>query len=151
MASPRPTRPTRVFIDSSVLFAAALSDRGPARELIVRGLQGDLHLFISSLVLEETERNLLEKAPRALGPFGLLREALGAGVVDPSRASVIRVAKVVNLKDAPIVSAALKARAFYLATHDVRTLLRYAAEIRENFGVQLVQPQEVLETLRDPR
>lgn len=69
-----PSASRRVFIDSSVLFAAALSEHGPARQLLVKGLQGSFRLFLSDLVIEETKRNLLRKAPRALPFFDLLHE-----------------------------------------------------------------------------
>ena len=92
MASPQ-THRIRVFIDSSVLYAAALSATGPARELILRGIRGECDLVISPLVLEETERNLEDKAPHALGPFGAFRDVLGARQVNPSKASIKRVAR----------------------------------------------------------
>lgn len=147
MASPQ-THRIRVFIDSSVLYAAALSATGPARELILRGIRGECDLVISPLVLEETERNLEDKAPHALGPFGAFRDMLGARQVNPSKASIKRVAVTVNLRDAPIVAAALRGRVDYLATHDVKTLLRYKDGVKRDLGVTLVQPQEVLALLR---
>ena len=51
-------------------------------------------------------------------------------------------------KDAPIVAAAIRARADYLATHDLKTLLRYKDEVLARLGVRLVQPHEVLNLLR---
>jgi predicted nucleic acid-binding protein len=53
MVSMKPLR--SVFIDSSVLYAAAFSQTGPARRLIIKGLQGSVDLLISDLVLEETK------------------------------------------------------------------------------------------------
>lgn len=99
-------------------------------------------------MLEETRRNLADKAPQAIAAFELLTEVLGASVVTPSNAAVRRAAGVVNLKDAPIVAAAIRARADYLATHDVKTLLRYKDEVLARLGVRLVQPHEVLNLLR---
>lgn len=64
--------PDVVCIDSSVFFAASMSARGFARDLLVAGLRGTVHLIISSLVLEETERNLRARAPRALPAFEIL-------------------------------------------------------------------------------
>ena len=58
-------RAIKVFIDSSVLFAAALSAKGSARDLTLRSTQGDYALYVSPLVLEEVERNLARKAPVA--------------------------------------------------------------------------------------
>jgi hypothetical protein len=50
MVSPKPLR--RIFLDSSVLYAAAFSATGPARRLILKGLEGSVALAISDLVLE---------------------------------------------------------------------------------------------------
>ncbi len=66
MATLGTTEPPKVFVDSSVLMAAAISGTGAARDLILAGLRGQFTLQISSLVLEETERNLADKAPAAL-------------------------------------------------------------------------------------
>lgn len=138
----------KAFIDSSTLYAAAVSSTGPARELLLRGLRGDLDLVISPLVLEETERNLLDKAPAAVPAFKLFRDVLVAQQVSPSKPAVLRVAKVVNPKDAPIVAAAMRAHVDYLATHDDRTLLRFKREIEAAFGLKVVEPHEILFVVR---
>lgn len=46
------TRPsTRVFIDASVLFAAALSQTGSARDLIFAGNREDILLALAPIVV----------------------------------------------------------------------------------------------------
>lgn len=55
-----------VFIDPSVLFAAALSTRGNARDLVLLGAKEHIEPSWSSFVLEETRRILETKAPHAL-------------------------------------------------------------------------------------
>lgn len=55
-----------VFIDPSVLFAAALSARGNARGLMILEAKENIELSWSSFVLAETRRNLEVKAPHAL-------------------------------------------------------------------------------------
>jgi hypothetical protein len=74
MVAPNLTK--RVFLDSSVLYAAAFSATGPARGLILKGLEGSIALAISDLVLEETKRNLTKNAPSALPSFYLLADLL---------------------------------------------------------------------------
>ena len=147
MASAQTTSLIRVFVDSSVLFAAALSKRGHARELLMRGLQGDVELVFSDLVFEETARNLAEKAPQALPLFALVREALGRSVVHALKALVLKAARVVAVKDAPILAAAAEARASYLATYDEKHLLRAAHLIEETFGLTVARPDIVLREL----
>lgn len=147
MVSVRTTGTIRVFVDSRVLFAAALSKRGPARELLVRGLKGDVELIFSDLVILETERNLATKAPEALTFFRLVQESLARSTVHAPKVRVLEAAKVVALKDAAIVAGAVHARADYLATHDQQHLLRTAQLIEEAFGVAVVTPDVVLREL----
>lgn len=43
--------PARVLLDSTVLFAAAFSEHGSARALLLAGLRGERHIYVSTLVL----------------------------------------------------------------------------------------------------
>ena len=52
----------RFFIDSSVLFSAAYSPRGNARNIILVAVRNELTAVISKLVIDETTRNMIEKA-----------------------------------------------------------------------------------------
>ena len=148
MGSVRTTRPRKVFIDSSVLIAAAISETGAARAVIIEGMRGTLELFLSSLVLEETERNLVRKAPAAVPAFRLFAETFPVGSMDPSRAQILQASRVVDPKDAPIVAAAVRVRAEYLATYDRRHLLAYKESIQARFDVMVSTPDEVLRALR---
>lgn len=152
MASTPMTTP-RVFVDSSVLFAACLSPAGSARDLLLAGLRGDLLLPHSSLVLEETERNLAAKAPAGLPAFRQFRPQLELHLVNPTTAQVRRAAAVVESKDAPIVAGAIRARAKYLATYDRRHLLAHKEAIQRAFRIIVATPEEVLaaEELTAPR
>jgi predicted nucleic acid-binding protein len=145
MVSPNPAR--RIFLDSSVLYAAAFSATGPARRLILKGLEGSVTLAISDLVLEETKRNLTKNAPDALPYFSIIADLLSPGSSRPTKAEVLRAAKIVHLKDAPIVAAAARSRVEYLATHDVKHLLNHATAIAEAYGITVLTPAELLRAL----
>jgi predicted nucleic acid-binding protein len=138
---------TDVFFDASVLFAAAYSQRGSARDLLLAGLRGQATIWASEFVLEETERNLTAKAPAALPAFHLFRPTLTINLSQPSRSLVLRVARTVELKDAPVVAAAVAARARYLATYDRRHLLNHAAAIEAAFNVTVATPDDILTAL----
>jgi predicted nucleic acid-binding protein len=136
--------PTSVFIDTSVMFAASLSETGHARDLIVAGARGEFALVLSTFVIEELQRSLAAKAPRAL-PILDAFLALGvARVVDPPVELVRQVAGVVALKDAPIVAGAIHSEAPFLATYDRKHLLTQAAVIRDSFGIIVATPQTLL-------
>jgi hypothetical protein len=94
-----------------------------ARDLIVAGARGDLTLILSRYVIEETRRNLANKAPRALSYFDLFLAFGHVQLVDPAPALVIQVAADIALKDAPIVAGAIHAEAKFLATYDRKHLL----------------------------
>jgi uncharacterized protein len=145
MVSPNPAR--RIFLDSSVLYAAAFSATGPARRLILKGLQGSITLCISDLVIEETTRNLAQNAPLALPSFTIIADLLAASVTRPTKAEILRAAQIVHLKDAPIVAAAAKANADYLATHDVKHLLNHAKVIDKVYGITVLSPADLLRIL----
>jgi predicted nucleic acid-binding protein len=145
MVSPKPQR--RIFLDSSVLYAAAFSKSGPARRLILKGLEGSIALVISDLVLEETKRNLTKNAPQTLPYFTILADLLSPFIINPTKAQVLKAAQIVHLKDAPIVAAAAKAKADYLATHDVKHLLTHAQAIADAYGITVIAPAELLSVL----
>ena len=145
MVSPKPAR--RIFLDSSVLYAAAFSATGPARRLLLKGLAGSVHLTISDLVLAETKRNLKKNAPSALPSFTILADLLSPVIANPTKGQVLKAAQLVHYKDAPIVAAAAKAKAAYLAIHDVKHLLAQAQAIEQAYGITVLPPAEVLRIL----
>jgi uncharacterized protein len=145
MVSPNPHR--RIFLDSSVLYAAAFSPTGPARRLILKGLEGSVTVAISDLVLAETKRNLTKNAPVALPSFTILADLLAPFVTRPTKAEVLKVVQIVHLKDAPIVAAAVKAKAEYLATHDVKHLLNHTKAIEQAYRITVFTPAELLNAL----
>lgn len=144
MASTRIKKPgsPKIFIDSSVLIAAAISPKGNAREIINQGFAKALDLYISPDVLEETERNLKLKAPHALEEFYNFKEAFIAKIVVPPRRLILKVAKLVNIKDAPIVAAAIQTKADFLVTYDQKHLLQCAKNIEKNFKVKTYTPDQ---------
>jgi predicted nucleic acid-binding protein len=149
MASENATKP-RIFLDSSVVFAAALSARGPAREPFTQFALGRCYLLISDLVLEETLRNLAKKGPMGLPAFEEFVRWSGVQMLpDPPLDRVLEVARLVEFKDAPIVAGALQGRATLLATHDARHLLHKAEHIRTTFAFEVLSPGDVLQLLRD--
>jgi predicted nucleic acid-binding protein len=68
----------RVFIDSSVLFSAAYSSKGHARDLIMMAVRNEIHPVISSLVIVETRRNLENFAPDALPSLDRIFDAINS-------------------------------------------------------------------------
>lgn len=135
---------TKIFIDSSVLMSAAISPKGYARDLILSAFRGEVKVIISDLVLEETERNLSEKAPKALPAFQLFKKVFDPEIVKPNKSLVKRVAEIVDIKDAPIVAGAIQGKADFLVSFDRKHLLKYKEEIETNFNIKVATPDEVM-------
>jgi predicted nucleic acid-binding protein len=143
---------TRVFIDASVFFAACYSKTGSSRELFHRATREEITIVVSSHVLMEVERNLHLKAPAAIPAFQELVDLLPTEVVGrPSLEEVQRAAVYTELKDAPIVAAAIKSGVCYLATWDRKHLVDDPA-VASGSGLRIITPDELLGLLgRDER
>jgi predicted nucleic acid-binding protein len=136
----------RLFIDSSVLFSAAYSARGHARDLIVMAAREEVILVISPLVLEETRRNLEESAPETLPLYDLLVQTIPFEIIQPTKEDVLEASQVVVLKDAPILAAAKTSRADLLVTLDRKHLLGKPILVKF-IGLEIVTPKEACEKL----
>jgi predicted nucleic acid-binding protein len=138
----------KVFIDSSVFFAAVYSSKGFARDLLLYAERGRVGLVLSDLVLDETERNLEKNAPWAVAAHFSIRSNLDYRLRNPSQRLIIDTARVVVAKDAPIIAAARSARVKLVATYDRKDLLSKRLEIADAFGITVATPDEILTTLR---
>lgn len=113
----------RLFIDSSVLFTAANSERGHSRDLLVLSAREELVLVLSNYVLEETRRNLASlKKPEDIDMEYLLSKAK-VEITTADRNEVLLAAKITVLKDAPVIAAAKKANVDMLVSLDRKHLL----------------------------
>ena len=113
----------RVFVDSSVLFSAAYSSKGHARDLILMAARAEIRLAISPMVMEETRRNLADFAPETRPALEQIYDAIDFEIVNPTKDDVIEAAKLVALKDAPILAAVKVANVDMFVTLDKKHLL----------------------------
>lgn len=137
----------RVFVDASVLFAAAYSATGASREIFRSAIRGEISLVISHLVLEEVKRNLEDKVPGALVHLENLIDAVGFELVQPTKAEIEAAMQYCAVKDAPIVAAAKAARVDCLVSLDRRHLVG-VLEVASGSGLSIVLPNELLERIR---
>lgn len=141
------TRVPKVFLDSSVLFAASRSPMGSARDLLVAGILGRATLVISLFVVDETRRNLTRKSPHALPVYEAFLSRGLVQIVEPPEALVQRAAEFIVQKDAEIVAGAGHAGVTFLATYDRKDLISKREEIFAAFGVTVATPGEILASL----
>jgi predicted nucleic acid-binding protein len=144
----KPKAMTRVFVDASVLFSAAYSEKGSSREILRKGLRHEIVLVVSGFVIEEARRNLLRKAPPALETFDQLMELLSPEIVaDPTLREVEAAGSYINLKDAPVLAAAIGAKVDYLLTLDRKHFIDDPRVGRES-GLNIVTPDVLVAIVR---
>ena len=136
----------RIFVDSSVLFAAAYSSRGFSRDIILKGVKEDIKLVVSKLVFAEVALNLEKDAKDKLYLLEFIKEFVPFEFVRATKKDVLSAAKYVELKDAPIVAAAKKAGVDLLVTLDRKHLLG-KPEISKFIKAQIVTPKEAVEII----
>ena len=139
----------RAFLDSSVFFSACFSSRGASREILLEGLRGAVSLVVSDVVLEEVEENL-SSAPRALillDAFHYFLRTVPLEIVQATEHEVSLAARYTELKDAPLVAAARRARVDFLVSLDRRHLIGMP-DVASRSGLKIILPGALLEHLR---
>jgi len=137
----------RVFLDASVLFAAAYSTTGASREIIRQGFRGCIELVASELVFEEARRNLEVKAPGEVPDLETFHQAATIEMVRPSREEIEEAMEYTVDKDAPVVAAARKAEVDYLVSLDREHLVE-ATGVVQRSGLVIVLPGDFLKDMR---
>lgn len=137
----------KAFIDASVFFSACYSETGASFEIFRQSLRGNVQLVISEFVLQETQRNLASKSPKALEWFQEFRDNVDFEVVAASKEQVLEAADYTELKDAPIVAAARKAQVDYLVSLDRRHLVG-RPEVAQGSGLEIVLPEKLVHEIR---
>ena len=138
----------RVFVDSSVLIAAALSSTGSAHDLMQIGADRRAVLVISSFVKDEVERNVARKGQDRLPQLRHVFDACPFEMCEPSPALVASEATLVEPKDAEIVAAAVTGDVDFLVTYDAKHLLAQAVDIEARHGFVVCTPAVALTFIR---
>jgi predicted nucleic acid-binding protein len=115
----------RVFLDTSVLFAAVLSATGGSRLILRLAEAGVVRLWVGEWVLQEADGVLARKAPESKALFALLLDRAGVKVGPAPDASARKQAgMVVDYEpDARVLAEALAAGVDYFVTLDCQHLL----------------------------
>ena len=137
-------KPPKVFLDANILFAAAYSSRGGSREIIRKGIVGELVTIVSSTVLEEAVRNLQRKAPTAVEAFMRFIGTLDPQIAEePSKKEVGKVGQYVNPEDAIVLAAAIKAEVDYFVTLDKKHFLK-DPRVEKKAKLKILSPRQFL-------
>lgn len=112
-------RTTTIFFDAASLFAASHSPSGGSAYLILVCQYGYLHAIVSPDVLQETERNLLQKStPAAFLRFRQLIADTPLRLISSPAEPLVRLYAPAFFEDGHVVAAALSSNAEYLITLD---------------------------------
>jgi predicted nucleic acid-binding protein len=116
---------TRVFLDTSVLFAAVLSETGGSCLILKLGEAGAVRLFVGPRVLQEADGVLMRKAPQQKAFFALLLDRANVVVGPaPDAASLERASDVIEYApDAHVLAEAIAARSDYFVSLDQKHLV----------------------------
>jgi hypothetical protein len=112
----------RVFVDADVLFAgsAAPSQHGASLAVLRLAELTLIEAVASQQVITEAERNLAEKLPDALPAFRLIVSRCLRIAPDPDPADLAPFVGQADLKDLPILFAAVREGCPWLVTFNVR-------------------------------
>ncbi|MEW5873017.1 MAG: PIN domain-containing protein [Chloroflexota bacterium] len=142
-------RSLRIFLDTSVIFAAVLSESGGARVLFKLGEAGALQLIVGSSVFRESEQVVRRKAPASLPKLAYLLES---GMVEiatrPSDEFFEQArAMVVYEPDAYVLAEAMAAEPDWFITHDKAHFLNTNLDSR--LTIRIGTPGDLIQALED--
>ena len=141
MARPKKNEPLAVCVDSDVLIAGLLSRTGASHAILVLGELGLLRLVLPEAAVTEVRRNLAAKLPEAAPLFEEFLRAVPVQIHRPTAHDRKRAGELADVKDVPIIAAAIGAGARLLVTHNIR-------HFRSGEGVRVVRPRTLIEEAR---
>jgi len=143
------TKKPRLFLDTSVIFAAVLSPTGGARKLFLLGEAGLIQLVVGPTVLRECQEVIQRKSPATLPT---LAQLLASASLETSQAPAQKQigeakAYVQYAPDAWVLAEAILARPDWFVTHDKEHFLKHRSRIDLPF--EIGTPGDVLQRLKD--
>ena len=135
----------RVFLDANVLFSAARSSGSPLNGFFHLAEAGVCELLASPYTLDEARRNISRKHPAKVAELELL--ILRISICQEAGAGEMLWARSTGLteKDAPVLAAAVQAKAEILVTGDRTDFGKlYERKLR---GLEVLPPRVALERI----
>ena len=139
----------KVFLDTSVVFAAVLSPTGGARKLFQLGEAGLLRLLIGPNVLRECDEVVRRKTPASLP---ILAQLLEIGRVEttpaPTRKMVEIARSIVGYEpDAYVLAEAISAEPDWFITHDKEHFLKERKD--PDLVFHIGTPGDLIQSIKD--
>ena len=142
-------RKSRIFLDTSVVFAAVLSPTGGARKLFLLGEAGLLQLVVGPTVLRECQEVVQRKAPASLPTLAQLLSSASLETSSAPTKKQISMAEVYvqYAPDAHVLAEAMLANPDWFVTHDKEHFLKQRGKI--NLPFEIGTPGDVLQRFKD--
>jgi predicted nucleic acid-binding protein len=139
----------RIFLDTSVIFAAILSETGGARKLFKLGEAGVLQLIVGSNVLRECEDVIRRKVLASLPKLAYLLELGTVEItIQPIDAFIELANAIVAYKpDAYVLAEAISAKPDWFITHDKAHFL--SANLDSSLEFRIGTPGDLIQSLED--
>ena len=143
------TKKHRLFLDTSVIFAAVLSPTGGARKLFLQGEAGLMQLVVGPTVLRECQEVIQRKSPASLPTLAQLLASASLETSEAPKQKQIDVAKVYvqYAPDARVLAEAMLAKPDWFVTHDKEHFLHHRSKI--NLPFEIGTPGDVLQRFKD--
>lgn len=136
----------RVFVDANVLIAGANSQSGASNAVLQIAEVGLFQLVVCTQVLDEAERNLRKKLPRALPNFAAQMARLRLEILpDPSPEQVERWEGIIEAADAPILCVAVASGVDRFITLNTKD---FTPDVAAKSGLTIQTPAEFIEDVR---
>lgn len=136
----------RVFLDANVLIAGADSRSGASHAVLLMAEIGLFQPVVCEQVLDEAERNLRKKLPRALPNFAAQMARLRLEIFpDPSPEDTRPFEGIIEASDAVILCAAVLASVDRLVTLNTKD---FTQSVTEQSGVAFQTPAQFVEEVR---
>ena len=139
----------KVFLDANVWFSASISSKGGSFLICRLAEAGFIQALANYHVLEETERNLLLKAPNKLADYSRLMKTvvpkLNSAI--PSNALIQKLAGLVPAKDMPVIAGAVGTTADFLVSLDKKHILQPKLKTLD-WPFRILSTKEFLEIIR---
>ena len=139
----------RIFLDTSVVFAAVLSPTGGARKLFLLGEAGLLQLVVGPTVLHECQEVVQRKARASLPTLAKL---LASSSLETSQAPTKKQISTAEVyvqyaPDARVLAEAMLAKPDWFVTHDKEHFLKHLDRI--NLPFEIGTPGDLLQRFKD--
>ena len=135
------TKPSKVFLDSSVIIAGLASVTGGSHEILALAELKLIIPFISEDVVSEVLRNVQKKLPNSLPHFYTLFKSLPFKIIDATEKDLEYAKTLINEKDAPILAAAIAGQVDWLLSLDKHFL---TADLQGKVSFTMGSPKDLL-------